>query len=276
MANYIDSSEKEQPYIKKFFSYLKFERNLSPNSIEAYIADVSKLSAYTASSGKYLKDLSREDITEFLCNLRDFGISPKSQARILSGIKCYYRFLMLEDYITVDPTDLIESVKLGVKLPEILSVAEIDMLMDVIDVSTPEGQRNRAILEVLYSCGLRVSELTNLCISSLYLKEGYIIVTGKGNKQRLAPISDSAIREIGNYFEHRKFQSIKKGYEDYLFINRIGTSLSRVTIFNMIKQCCELAGIKKTISPHTFRHSFATHLLEGGANLRAIQILLGH
>ncbi|MCD8136766.1 MAG: tyrosine-type recombinase/integrase, partial [Parabacteroides gordonii] len=196
--------------------------------------------------------------------------------RIISGIKSFYRLLLLGEYITVDPTELLESPKIGLKLPEVLTVNEINDILDSIDLSLPEGQRNRAMLEVLYSCGLRVSELTSLRYSDVYFDEGFIKVEGKGSKQRLVPISDTAIREIKNYLLDRNLVAVKKGYEDILFLSRRGTGLSRIMVFHVIKQQAEMAGIKKNVSPHTFRHSFATHLLEGGANLRAIQDMLGH
>lgn len=267
---------EEEQSIKKYYSHLKFEKNLLPNSIEAYLSDITKLKMFAVDKQKNLKELSNPDIVEFLCDLHEIGIHPRSQARILSGIKSYYRFLMLDGFIESNPTDLIEGPKIGRKLPEVLSVGEIDLILSTFDLSLPEGQRNRAILETLYSCGLRVSELTGLCISNIYKDEGFIIVQGKGSKQRIVPIAPSALHEIGQYIYHRNEQFVKKGYEDILFINRLGTSLSRVMIFSIIKKHCELAGIRKTVSPHTFRHSFATHLLEGGSNLRAIQLMLGH
>ncbi|MEG1615996.1 MAG: site-specific tyrosine recombinase [Bacteroidales bacterium] len=267
---------QEERYIKKYYTYLKFEKNLLPNSIEAYISDVTKLKMFACDHQKELTTLSAPDITEFLCELHEIGIHPRSQARILSGIKSFYKFLLLDGFITVNPTDLIEGPKIGRKLPEILSVAEIDLIIQSIDVSTSEGQRNRAILETLYSCGIRVSELTGLRISQIYKNEGFIMVQGKGDKQRIVPIADTALSEIEKYMFYRNEQFIRKGNEDILFINRLGTGLSRVMIFNIIRKHCELAGIRKNVSPHTFRHSFATHLLEGGSNLRAIQLMLGH
>lgn len=267
---------QEERYIKKYYTYLKFEKNLLANSIEAYIADVTKLKMFADNAQKSLTALTGADMIDFMCQLHELGIGPRSQARILSGIKSFYKFLMLDGFIETNPTDLIEGPKIGLKLPEVLSVDEINQIMQCIDVSTPEGQRNRAILETLYSCGIRVSELTNLCISNIYKEEGYIVVKGKGDKQRIVPIAASALHEIELYMYHRNLQFIKKGYSDFLFINRLGTSLSRVMIFHIIRRYCEEAGIRKQVSPHTFRHSFATHLLEGGANLRAIQLMLGH
>ena len=271
--NYIDN---ENRLIKKFPYFFKFERNLSYNSIEAYLSDVEKLQSYIYKDDISLLNVNRELIQQFIYQLHDIGISPNSQARILSGLKSFYNFLRIDDYISVNPTDLIDTPKLGRKLPEILSIEEIDMMLAIPDLSTPEGQRNKAIIETMYSCGLRVSETINLKFTDLYLDQGYIIVTGKGNKQRLIPISDSAIKEIKKYILFRNEQKIKKGYDNFIFINRLGTSLSRIMIFNIIKDYCSAASIKKIISPHTLRHSFATHLLEGGANLRAIQMMLGH
>ena len=271
--NYIDI---ERPIIQKFISFLKFERNLSENSVLAYIADVEKLQNYIYKNNISLINVTSLILQEFIYQLHDLGINPNSQARILSGIKSFYHFLMIDDYISVNPTDLIEAPKLGRKLPEVLSLEEIEIMISTIDLSTPEGQRNKAIIETMYSCGLRVSELVNLKFTDIYVEEQYVIVTGKGNKQRLVPISETALKEINNYILYRNLQKIKKGYDDFIFINRLGTSLSRIMIFNIIKDCCDKAGIKKNISPHTLRHSFATHLLEGGANLRAIQMMLGH
>ena len=266
----------ENNYIKKYFSYLKFEKNLQENSISAYLSDIVKLKSYASTFNKELPELKKDDITNFICELHDMGIHPRSQARILSGVKSFFRFLLLDGFIDSDPADLIESPKLGRKLPDVLSLEEIDMIISSIDLSTKEGQRNRVIIEVLYSCGVRVSELINIKLSDIYPKEGFIVVTGKGDKQRIVPIAESSLKEISNYMIDRNMQNIKKGNEDILFINRLGTSISRISIFNIIKAQCEAAGIKKNVSPHTFRHSFATHLLEGGANLRAIQLMLGH
>ena len=212
----------------------------------------------------------------FSAGLRDIGIHPRSQARILSGIRSFYHFLVLEDYLETDPTELLESPQIGFKLPEVLTVEEIDRLIESIDRSTKEGQRNRAILETLYSCGLRVSELCNLKLSDLYLNENFIKVEGKGSKQRLVPISPRAVKEINLYFPDRNQMKIKPGFEDFLFISNFGKNISRIMVFHLIKELAEKADITKNISPHTFRHSFATHLLEGGANLRAIQSMLGH
>ena len=257
-------------------NYLRLEKSLSPNSIEAYMSDLDKLTRFAKDERKDIKDLTYEDLQQFLAQLRDIGIHPRSQARILSGIRSFYRFLLLDDYISSDPTELIESPKIGMKLPEVLTVNEINRILDSINLTTPEGQRNRAMLEVLYSCGLRVSELINLRYADIYPKEGFIRVEGKGGKQRLVPISEVALREIRNYLIDRNQMTPKKGFEDILFLSKRGTSLSRIMVFHIIKQQTEIAGVHKNVSPHTFRHSFATHLLEGGANLRAIQEMLGH
>lgn len=262
--------------ISKYKTWLRLEKSLSANSIEAYLTDLDKLTRFIESEGKEYTDITYQDLQQFVAQLHDIGIHPRSQARIISGIKSFYRFMLLDEYITVDPTELLESPKIGLKLPEVLTVNEINNILDSIDLSLPEGQRNRAMLEVLYSCGLRVSELTSLRYSDVYFDEGFIKVEGKGSKQRLVPISETAIREIKNYLSDRNLVTVKKGYEDILFLSRRGTGLSRIMVFHVIKQLTEMAGIQKNVSPHTFRHSFATHLLEGGANLRAIQDMLGH
>lgn len=261
---------------KKYEIYLRLERGLSPNSIEAYLMDLDKLISFMADEGKKYDEISYEDLQQFVTQLADIGIHPRSQARIISGIKSFYRFLLLDDYIESDPTELLESPKIGLKLPEVLTVNEVNAILDSIDLSTAEGHRNRAMLEVLYSCGLRVSELINLRYADIYPEEQFIRVLGKGNKQRLVPISKIALREINNYLKGRSQMVAKKGFEDTLFLSRRGTALSRIMVFHIIKVQTEAAGIHKTVSPHTFRHSFATHLLEGGANLRAIQEMLGH
>ncbi|MDR1437160.1 MAG: site-specific tyrosine recombinase XerD [Candidatus Symbiothrix sp.] len=257
-------------------THLMLEKALSPNSVAAYMDDLNKLLNYLNVIEKNPLDVALKDLQALVVSLHELGINPRSQARVVSGIKSFYRFLLLEELIKEDPTELLESPKIGLKLPEFLTVEEINSLISVIDLSQPEGQRNRAILETLYSCGLRVSELTGLRFSDLYLEEGFIKVEGKGSKQRLVPVSQTAIREINLYLLDRQCIPVKKGFEDILFLNRRGTSLSRIMIFYIIKAYTELAGITKTVSPHTFRHSFATHLLEGGANLRAIQQMLGH
>ena len=262
--------------IDKYKTWLRLEKSLSANSIEAYLTDLDKLIRFVESEGKDFATISYQDLQQFVAQLRDIGIHPRSQARIISGIKSFYRFLLLDEYITADPTELLESPKIGLKLPEVLTVNEINDILDTIDLSLPEGQRNRAMLEVLYSCGLRVSELISLRYSDVYFDEGFIRVEGKGSKQRLVPISETAIREIKNYLLDRNRMVVKKGFEDILFLSRRGTVLSRIMVFHIIKQQTEMAGVHKNVSPHTFRHSFATHLLEGGANLRAIQEMLGH
>lgn len=262
--------------ISKYKTWLRLEKSLSANSIEAYLTDLDKLTRFIESEGKAYSDVTYQDLQQFVAQLRDIGIHPRSQARIISGIKSFYRFMLLDDYITIDPTELLESPKIGLKLPEVLTVNEINDILDSVDLSLAEGQRNRAMLEVLYSCGLRVSELTTLRFSDIYFDEGFIKVEGKGSKQRLIPISDTAIREIKNYLPDRNLIVVKKGFEDTLFLSRRGTALSRIMVFHIIKQQTEMAGVHKNVSPHTFRHSFATHLLEGGANLRAIQDMLGH
>ena len=259
-----------------YHTYLRLEKSLSPRSVEAYSDDLNKLVAYLQAIGKKPEDAVLEDLQEMIAGLHEIGIIPRSQARIVSGIKSFYRFLSLENYISKDPTELLESPKIGLKLPEFLTVNEINSIIESIDRSLPEGQRNRAILETLYSCGLRVSELIGLRFSDLFLEEGFIKVEGKGRKQRLVPISPIAVKEINLYLPDRNFIPIKKGFEDILFLSRRGTALSRIMIFHIVKVQTESAGIRKTVSPHTFRHSFATHLLEGGANLRAIQQMLGH
>lgn len=260
----------------KYYTYLKFERNFTDNSVSAYMSDITKLQNFAESKGKTLLTLEQLDIEEFLASLQDIGIEATSQKRILVGARSFYKFARLEKITQEDPTEFIESPKLGEHLPVVLSVDEIDRMIQATDPSTCDGQRNRAIIETLYSCGLRVSELTELRVSNIYAEQGYISVFGKGRKQRIVPIADSAIQEIKNYFEFRYEIDVKHGYEDYVFLNRFGRKLSRIMVFNIIKRYCQEAGINKEISPHTFRHTFATHLLEGGANLRAIQMMLGH
>lgn len=262
--------------IINYKQYLRLEKSLSENTIMAYTTDLEKLVLYLEEEKIDILDVNLENLENFTACLRDIGICPRSQARILSGIRSFYHYLLLEEYIQQDPTELLESPQIGKHLPDVLSVEDIDNLINSIDRSTREGQRNCAILETLYSCGLRVSELCNLKISDLYLDEGFIKVEGKGNKQRLVPISPKAIKEIKNYFMSRNEGLIKPRYEDFVFISKFGKNISRIMVFHIIKELANRIGIKKTISPHTFRHSFATHLLEGGANLRAIQCMLGH
>ena len=264
--------------IQKFKQYLLLEKGLSTNTLDAYVHDVESLFEHLEEKGLHPFDVKLEDLEEFLASLHDKArIRPRSQARMLSGIRSFYRYLVLDGQIEADPTLLLESPKIGMTLPEVLSVEEIDALIAVIDCSKREGQRNRAIIETMYSCGLRVSEACNLKLSDLYLNEGFIKVEGKGSKQRLVPISERAIAEIMEYMTDRAEIEIKPGNEDYLFVSaHFKKKMSRITMFHIIKELAEQAGIKKTISPHTLRHSFATHLLEGGANLRVIQSMLGH
>lgn len=267
---------RESDIIRKYNTYLRLEKSFSHNTLDAYTRDLDKLLSFAADENKKVTEITYEDLQQFVARLHDIGIHPRSQARIISGIKSFYNFLLLEEFLTVDPTELLEMPKTGMKIPEVLTLNEVNALLDSIDLSLPEGQRNRAMLEVLYSCGLRVSELTSLRYSDVYFDEGFIKVEGKGSKQRLVPISETAIREIRNYLFDRNGVNVKKGHEDILFLSRRGTALSRIMVFHVIKVQAEAAGVRKNVSPHTFRHSFATHLLEGGANLRAIQEMLGH
>lgn len=271
-----DKKEERELIIRKYQQYLKLEKSLSANTLDAYLADLSKLTSFLLLEGVDLLEVCLKDLERFTAGLHDIGIHPRSQARILSGIKSFFHFLIVGDYILADPSELIEGPRIGFKLPEVLTLEEVDNIIAAVDLSKKEGQRNRAILETLYSCGLRVSELTSLKISDLYFEEGFIKVEGKGSKQRLVPISPRAIKEINLYFMDRHQVIVKKGYKDSVFLSRRGTSLSRIMIFHLIKELAQAIGIAKNISPHTFRHSFATHLLEGGANLRAIQCMLGH
>lgn len=272
-----DKKDKNNQLIKKYKQYLLLEKSLSENTLNAYMFDLDKLLTHLFKSDIDVFDVTLEDLHGFVAGLHDVNnVRPRSQARIISGIRSFYRFLIMDDYIKADPTELLESPQIGMKLPDVLSVQEIDAIISGIDLSKKEGQRNRAILETLYSCGLRVSELVNLKLSDLYLDEGFIKVEGKGSKQRLVPISPRAIKEITYYFMDRNLLTIKKGNEDFTFLSRRGTKLSRIMVFHIIKEEADKAGIAKNVSPHTFRHSFATHLLEGGANLRAIQCMLGH
>lgn len=262
-----------------FKSFLKLEKSLSNNTIEAYLRDINKLYQYSASFKAPTSPINfkLEELQKFIHWVSDLGISASSQARIVSGIKGFYKYLLLEELIPYDPSKLLETPKTGRKLPETISVEEIDCIISAIDLSSNEGQRNKAIIETLYSCGLRVSELINLQITNLYFDLGFIKVTGKGNKERFVPVGEKAIKEISTYLEHcRNNLNIKTGHQDILFLNRRGSKLTRVMIFTIVKNLSSFAGIKKSISPHTFRHSFATHLLEGGADLRAIQEMLGH
>ncbi len=265
--------------IIQFKHYLKLERALADNSIEAYVRDIVKLQQFAEGEEEKILPvhIAQSNITDFIVLLNELGMSAYSQARIISGIKAFFKYLLYEDIIKVDPTHLIESPQVGRKLPDTLDLHEIEKLLSAIDHSKPEGPRNRAILETLYSCGLRVSELIGLRLSNLFIDAGYIRVIGKGDKERLVPIGREAVKYIGIYKEESRLHlDIKPGNEDFVFLNRRGAKLSRVMIFTIIKNLTKAAGIKKNISPHTFRHSFATHLIEGGADLRAVQEMLGH
>lgn len=262
--------------LRNYMVYLRMEKGLAHNTELAYIRDVEKFVGFLHGE-KSFAEVEEDDLHEFVCCLRDLGMAVSSQARIISGLKVFFKYLKREGYIEKNPAILLETPRIGRQLPEVLTVEEIDAMISAIDMSKPEGQRNRAIIETLYSCGLRVSELVDLRMSNVYADEGYVVVIGKGDKQRLVPISATALEEIDEYIKTtRSFLTIKNGDEDVLFLNRRGGKLTRVMIFYIIKELCELAGINKTVSPHTLRHSFATHLLEGGANLRAIQQMLGH
>lgn len=270
------NNERQALIIRKYQQYLKLEKALSANTLDAYLTDLNKLLCFLKTENIDMLAVTLDDLQRFAAGLHDIGIHPRSQARILSGIKSFFHFLVMADYREDDPSELLEGPKIGFKLPEVLTVEEIDTIISTVDMSKKEGQRNRAILETLYSCGLRVSELCNLKLSELYFDEGFIKVEGKGSKQRLVPISPRAIKEIKYWLLDRNLGKIKKGFEDYVFLARWGNSISRIMVFHLIKELAEKAGITKNISPHTFRHSFVTHLLEGGANLRAIQCMLGH
>lgn len=263
--------------IKEYIGYLKIEKGLALNSILAYQSDIDKLRDFAVTLNIQPEQITLNHLKQFLVELYDLGLSARSQARIVSGIKQFYQFLILEDNLTEDPSELLELPRIGTKLPVFLTIEEIDQLQAAIDLSKPEGHRNKAIIETLYSCGLRVSELIHLKFSQIYFKQGFIRIIGKGNKERLVPVSTSVEREMSFYVDGaRKSTPIVKGSEDFVFLNRRGQPLTRVMIFTIIKQLSESIGLKKNISPHTFRHSFATHLIEGGANLRAVQEMLGH
>lgn len=273
----MDSDKKTRSnVVSAFRRYLRLQRNMSANTLEAYMLDVGKLSAYLQGEGKALEEVTIDDLRHFAAGLHDVGIGPRSQCRILSGIRSFFRFLLLDGRIDKDPTELLESPKLGSHLPEVLTTEEVDRMEAAIDLSKWEGHRNKAIIEVLFSCGLRVTELITLRLSSLYLDDHYVRVLGKGSKERLVPISQKAIDELAYWFDDRCRMDIKAGEEDYVFLNRRGGHLTRTMILLIIKQVARDAGIKKVVSPHTLRHSFATALLEGGADLRAIQAMLGH
>jgi len=266
-------------YTNQFKTYMKLERSLSANTIEAYLHDITKLRQFLELNGQNTTPtkVSQADLLNFIGFVNELGLSGHSQARMLSGIKAFYKFLMYEELIVKDPSALIETPRLGRKLPDTLNLPEIEKLLEAIDMSTPDGTRNRAMLETLYSSGLRVSELIGLKISNLHEDIGFLRVFGKGSKERLVPIGREALKHIKLYREHvRVHISVKKGYEDHLFLNKRGSALSRVMVFMIIKALAGKIGLKKSISPHTFRHSFATHLIEGGADLRAVQEMLGH
>ncbi|MNK04907.1 Tyrosine recombinase XerD [compost metagenome] len=267
------------PYLQSYRNYLKLERSLSSNSIEAYLGDLNRLFQYFESLGQVpqVKDISSTDLKFFISWINDLGMLASTQARVVSGLKSFFSFLMLEDIIATDPSALLETPRLTRYLPDTIDIHEINAMIDVIDASKPDGMRNKAILETLYGCGLRVSELINLKISDVFEENEFIRVTGKGNKERLVPIGSTALKYINIYrYETRVHLPIKRGFEDYIFLNRGGTRLSRISVFSIVKTLAEKSGLKKSISPHTFRHSFATHLIEGGADLRAVQEMLGH
>lgn len=259
----------------RFRQYLIYEKSLSPKSVEAYMHDILLLEAFLGE--KSLVDAKLEDLQAFLKNLYEQGAATRSQARVISGVKAFYRFLLYDEVLKEDPTELLDAPKIGFHLPDVLSISEVESIIQVIDLSTPEGHRNRAMVEILYGCGLRVSELVTLRLSHLFFEEGFIKVLGKGSKERFVPIGTMAQKMVMLYVDGaRKELDIKKGEEDFVFLNRRGRHLTREMVFLLVKQWAEKAGIKKTISPHTFRHSFATHLIEGGADLRAVQQMLGH
>ncbi|MBR4219237.1 MAG: site-specific tyrosine recombinase XerD [Bacteroidales bacterium] len=269
----MNSSEQ---YLQRFYQYIRIEKSLSPRTVEAYMRDIRKFDDFLGGR-KELDKVELADLQEFLTTLYDEKIQARSQARIISGIKAFYHFLVFENSIEEDPTELLDSPKIGRKLPSVLSIPEIESILDCIDLSKPEGHRNKAIIEVLYGCGLRVSELTELRLSWLHFTDGFVRIIGKGNKERLVPIGQTAQKAVMLYVEgEREKLKIKKGCEDIVFLNRRGNKLTRAMIFHIIKELAHKAGITKTISPHTFRHSFATHLIDGGADLRAVQEMLGH
>lgn len=272
----METGKDSKDIVSRYRRYLKLEKGYSVNTLDAYMRDLDKLVRYLAAEQVHVTEVKLEQLEHFAASISDLGIGPRSLARILSGVRQFYRFLVLDGYMEDDPTELLESPKQPNHLPEVLSTAEVDLLEQAIDLSKWEGHRNRAIIEVLFSCGLRVSELINLKLSNLYVDEQFIRVMGKGSKERLIPISPRALEELNYWFSMRNEMSIKPGEEDYVFLNRRGHHLTRTMILIMIKRYAAEAGIKKTISPHTLRHSFATSLLEGGADLRAIQAMLGH
>lgn len=272
-----DAAQHGEELLSLYRDYLRLEKNMTSNTVEAYTDDVGKLLLYLKDAGLQPESVKLENLEHFAAGLHDIGITPRSQARILSGVRSFYKFLLMDRRIDALPTELLPSPKIGEHLPEVLSVEEIDRIISGINLSEKEGQRNRAIIEMLYSCGLRVSELCNLLISDIWRDEGFVKVMGKGRKERFVPISGRALRELSLWEECRCHINIRPGNEDYVFLSfKRGRKLSRITVFHIVKVLAENAGITKEISPHTFRHSFATHLLEGGANLRAIQEMLGH
>ena len=272
-----DAAQHGEELLSLYRDYLRLEKNMTSNTVEAYTDDVGKLLLYLKDAGLQPESVKLENLEHFAAGLHDIGITPRSQARILSGVRSFYKFLLMDRRIDALPTELLPSPKIGEHLPEVLSVEEIDRIISGIDLSEKEGQRNRAIIEMLYSCGLRVSELCNLLISDIWRDEGFVKVMGKGRKERFVPISGRALRELSLWEECRCHINIRPGNEDYVVLSfKRGRKLSRITVFHIVKVLAENAGITKEISPHTFRHSFATHLLEGGANLRAIQEMLGH
>lgn len=262
--------------VRAYARYLKLEKNYSPNTINAYLTDIGHLREFCAEHHKSFLTIGLDDLEEFLCTLRGLGIGPSSQARLISGLRSFYKFLLIDKQLENDPTELLESPHIGERLPEVLTPQEIDRMEAAIDLSRADGQRNRAIIEVLFSCGLRVSELVNLRLSSIYESERFVRILGKGSKERLVPISDTALHELSLWYQDRNRLNIKPGEEDYVFLSCRGSHLTRIMVFYIIRRAAELAGIHKTISPHTLRHSFATALLQGGADLRAIQAMLGH
>lgn len=271
-------TKEQNQLLQKYRQYLLLEKSLSPNTLEAYLFDVSKLLSFLNDEGIAIQQVTLDNLHTFAAGLRDLGIAPRSQIRIISGIKSFFKFLLIDEYIPADPSEFLESPKIGRHLPDVLTIEEIDRIVKCIDMSQPEGHRNKAMIETMYSCGLRVSELCGLKMNDLYMDEGFLRVTGKGRKQRLVPMSPTAIKEITTYIEGtRRHIDIKPGYESFLFLSvRRGKPISRVMVFDIVKKLVQEAGVNKSVSPHTFRHSFATHLLEGGANLRAIQCMLGH
>lgn len=268
--------KRDNETTRKYLRYLKLERNYTANTVEAYRNDLAHLERYMKREGLTPETVRREHLEHFAATLHEHGIGPSSQARILSGVRSFFKYLQMEGYISDDPSELLEWPHLGEHLPEVLTTEEIDRMEAAIDLSKPEGQRNKAIIEVLFSCGLRVSELTALKLSDLFMSDNFVRIKGKGRKERLVPISAKAVKELKLWFIDRDRMNIKPGEEDFVFLNRRGAHLTRTMILIMIKRCAEAAGIEKTVSPHTLRHSFATALLKGGADLRTIQMMLGH